>query len=624
MDDSLVVLVVLLLGWLTLSFVAGYWAQKKGRNWVGVRLLSLIINPILGLRVAAVSICGLFGVFPTFRSARQKGPAMKSALLLILGVLGISTALAQNPPTALAQNPPTAPTQTQLTTPAQTQPSALAQAQPPAATSSASPATSVSRTAKAANYRRAGGTWKVDFRATDSTKQGSGEAKVQNRGNRIEIDAKFARLEDPAIFGLEYLTYVLWAVSPQGREQNLGELMFNNGVGRLRASTDMLTFGMVVTAEPYFAVTRPGNAVVLENVFAPEAKVENIDAKYDLLERGAYSSSNVKIDNAIFGKDPRTPPELFEARNAVRIAHVALADKYAPSIIAKAEQQLKGAEEAYLRRSDRKTIESESREVVETAEEARVMAVRQKAEEDAQAKLAAEKQAAEEREAKARAEAEAQAKQRQEAEQERIRAEAAKAEAEKLKAEAEKAQAAALEQQRAAQAEAEKARQQAEQAEHLRQQAETEKGELRQRLLSQLNLVLQTRDTARGLIVNMSDVLFDSGSYILLPAAREKLAKVAGIFLAYPGLTLQVEGHTDIVGSDEMNQRLSEMRAGAVRAYLVEQGVQAATITFRGFGKTKPIATNDTPEGRALNRRVELVVSGEAIGGEMAASKATP
>ena len=591
MGEGFIALVVLL-GWLTLSCVAEYWSQRKERKKAAVALRS------------------------------HAGPKMKtgSALLLILGMLGISTARAQNAPAAPPQNQPTA------AATAQNEPAAPAQNPPAAATGPASPMSSVSRTAKAANYRRVGATTKVDFRGTDLSKQASGEAKVQNKGNRIEIDSKFARLEDPSIFGLEYLTYVLWAVSPQGREENLGELEFKNGAGRLRASTDMLTFGMVVTAEPYFAVTRPGNVVVLEIAFGPEAKgqVEDIDAKYDLVERGAYSSSNTKIDNAIFGKDPRTPPELFEARNAVRIAHIALADKYAPAAIAKAELQLKGAEEAYLRHRDLKTIESASRETVETAEEARVMAVKQKADEDAQAKLAAEKKAAEEREAKARAEAEAEAKRRLEAEQERVRAEAAKAEAEKLKAEAEKAQAAALEQQRAAQAEAERARQQAEQAERLRQQAEAEKAELRQRLLSQLNLVLQTRDTARGLIVNMSDVLFDSGSYTLRPAAREKLAKVAGIFLAYPGLTLQVEGHTDSVGSDEMNQRLSEMRAGAVRDYLIQQEVQAATITSRGFGKTKPIATNDTGEGRAQNRRVELVVSGEAIGGEMAASKATP
>ncbi len=571
----------------------------------------------------------------------------ESALLLIYGIFGISVALARSQPTAATN------TQTQ--------------AAYPSPTSSASPTNSVSRTAKAANYRRAGGSTKVDFRGTDLSKQASGEAKVENKGNRIAIDAKFYGLEAANKFGLEYLTYVLWAISPQGRAANLGELILKNGASRLRASTDMLTFGMVVTAEPYFSVQQPGNVVVMENVFGPETmgKVENIDAKYDLLERGAYSASNTKIDNAIFGIDPRTPLELFEARNAVRIAHIAQADKYAASIVAKAEQQLKVAEDAYRQHRDIKTVEGAAREVAETAEEARVMAVKQKAEEDAQAKMAAEKKAAEEREAKARAEAEAEAKRRQQAEQDRIRAEAAKAEAEKLKQEAEKAaqeagrqkqeaeqaRAAALAQQQAAQAEterarvqqqaalaetekaraqqqaaqadAEKARQQAEQAERLRQQAEAEKAELRQRLLSQLNLILQTRDTARGLIVNMSDVLFDSGSYTLRPGAREKLAKVAGIFLAYPGLSLQIEGHTDSVGSDSMNQRLSEMRADSVRDYLVQQGVPVATVSARGFGKTQPVASNETAEGRAQNRRVEMVVSGEAIGSSLSSPKVT-
>jgi outer membrane protein OmpA-like peptidoglycan-associated protein len=133
-------------------------------------------------------------------------------------------------------------------------------------------------------------------------------------------------------------------------------------------------------------------------------------------------------------------------------------------------------------------------------------------------------------------------------------------------------------------------------------------------LLQQLNAVLATRDTARGLIANMSDVLFKTGSFELMPTARERLAKVSGIVLAYPSLHLQVEGHTDSVGSDEYNQTLSEKRAGAVRDYLVQQGISADNIESRGFGKTVPIASNDTPEGRQQNRRVELVLSGDAIG----------
>jgi outer membrane protein OmpA-like peptidoglycan-associated protein len=416
---------------------------------------------------------------------------------------------------------------------------------------------------------------------------------------------------------------------------------------------------MIVTAEPYFAVTQPGSMVVLENSLSTGAsgKVEDIDATYELLGPGAYSSSNTKIDNAIFGIDRKTPLELFEARNAIRVAHNANADKYAPAAWAKAQQQLAAAEDTYRQKRDRKLIDSASRDATETAEESRVMAVKQKAEEDAQAKISAEKQAAIEREAKARADAIAEGQRRQQAEQARLQAEQerlqadqarlqaeqAKAEAERMKQEAqqaaqeasrqqqqaESARQAALAQQQAAENQAQQSAQARAAAEaetaKARQsaaQAEAEKAQLRAQLLQQFNAVLQTRDSARGLIVNMSDVLFDTGSSTLKPGAREKLAKISGILLAHPGLTLQVEGHTDSVGSDDFNQELSGRRADAVRDYLAQEGVPASTITAKGFGKTQPVATNDTAEGRQRNRRVELVVNGAAIGNS--ASSAAP
>ena len=509
--------------------------------------------------------------------------------------------------------------------------------------SQASAPGTVSRTTKAVNYRRAGGGTKIDFQGTELLQGASGEARVESKSNRMEIEAKFQGFDDATKFGLEYLTYVLWAVSSQGRAVNLGEVALKNGAGQVKAITDMQTFGMIVTAEPYFAVTQPGNMVVLENILGPttQGKVENIDAQYELLGRGIYSSSNTKIENAIFGIDRKTPLELFEARNAVRIARIAQADKYAASSLAKAEQQLKNAEEVYSRKSDKKFVSAAAREVVETAEEARVMAVKQKAEEDAHAKAAADKKAAEEQAA-------AEIKRRQDAELARQQAEAAKADAIRMRQEAEKAaadaarqkaeaeqataaavvqqqaaqaaaeqaardKAAAVDQQRAAEAETEKARQAA-------AKAESEKADLRAQLLNQLNSILQTRDSARGLIVNMSDVLFDTGSYTLKPGAREKLAKISGIVLAHPGLNLQIEGHTDSVGADEFNQQLSERRADSVRDFLAEQGVPASSITAKGFGKTQPVASNDTPEGRQRNRRVELVVNGDAIGNTAAAA----
>src|SRR5215467_8537744 len=507
---------------------------------------------------------------------------------------------------------------------------AAGQAQVPSAYPSYGAAKSVSRTTKAVNYRRVGGGTKIDFQGTELMAGANGEAKVQNKGNRVEIDAKFLGLDEATKFGLEYLTYVLWAVSPEGRAVNLGEVVLKSGAGEVKAITDMQTFGMIVTAEPYFAVNQPGNTVVLENIInASMAKVENINASYELVGRGAYSSSNTKIENAIFGIDRKTPLELFEARNAVRIAHIALADKYAAPTLAKAEQQLMNAEQVYARKSDRKFVEAAAREVVETAEEARVMSVKQKAEEDAQAKIAADKKAAEEREAKARADAAAEAQRRLEAEQARKQAEAAQAEALRMKQEAERAaaeaarqkqeadqaRAAALAQQQAAEAEAQRAAKEKADA-----QAAAEKAQLRAQLLTQLNSILQTRDSARGLIVNMSDVLFDTGRYTLKPGAREKLAKISGIMLAHPGLTMQIEGHTDSVGGDEFNQQLSERRAGSVRDFLAQNSVPASSITARGFGKTQPVASIETAEGRQRNRRVELVVNGDAIGNTATAS----
>jgi outer membrane protein OmpA-like peptidoglycan-associated protein len=390
--------------------------------------------------------------------------------------------------------------------------------------------------------------------------------------------------------------------------------------------------------------------VVMENGATPGmGKQEQIQISYELIGREAYASNNQKIDNAIFGIDRSTPLELFEARNAVRIARLANADKYSAAAFGKAQQSLQQAETAY-RQKMKQSVVTYARDAAQNAEDARVMAVKKQEEEAATRDSAA-------REAKARADAQAEAQRRQQAEQERAQAEQAKAEAERMrqeaeaaaqqaaqakaqaeqaKAEAEQAREAAIAQQQALAAEAEKAQQAAQQAEQLRQQAEAQrqqaeaqreqaekdKADLRAKLLQQLNSVLETHDTARGLIANMGDVLFQTGKYELKPEARERLAKVSGILLAYPSLRVAIEGHTDSVGSDDYNQRLSEMRAQAVRDYFVQQGVSADSITAQGFGKTQPIADNATAEGRQRNRRVELVLSGDAIGNSAKAQPA--
>ena len=502
----------------------------------------------------------------------------------------------------------------------------------------------VTRTTQAVHYRLQGGTTKVDFQGTDLLQRASGEAKVEGKKTNFQIEVKFQGLEDATKFGLEYLTYVLWAVSPQGRPVNLGEVTLEHGSAHLKAFTDLQTFGMIVTAEPYFAVTAPGNMVVMESAPLNGAGTQNIETKYDLVSRGTYSSTNTHIQDAIFGIDSKTPLELFEARNAMRIARIAAADKYASFIISKAGQQLLHAEEIYRQKQNRAAVEAAAKEATETAEEARLMAVKQKAEDEAQAAAAA-------REAKARADADAEAKRRADAEKAtaqaqadraaaeqaraealkmKLEAEAAAQEASRQKAAAEKATAEAVAQQQVLAAETDKARQAAAQSDSLRQQAETakqqaekatqqaeyEKQELRARLLQQLNSILATRDSARGLVANMSDVLFRSGSVELLPGARERLAKVSGIVLAYPSLHVAIEGHTDSIGADDYNQQLSEHRAQAVRDYFVQQGINSAAVEAHGYGKNEPIASNNTAEGRQQNRRVELILSGDAIGAD--------
>ncbi|MGB0037199.1 MAG: OmpA family protein [Candidatus Acidiferrales bacterium] len=511
--------------------------------------------------------------------------------------------------------------------------------------------TVVARTTKAINYRHLSGPTKIDFRGTVLLPLSQGSAKVESKKGAIRIQAQFDKLESATRFGPEFLTYVLWAVSPEGRADNLGEVLIEGSKSKLDVTAQLQAFALIVTAEPYFAVTQPSEVVVLENIVRPDTlgSVEEMEAKFDLLQRGQYTFVQANYESAA---DPRTPLGLKEARNAVQIAKAAGAEKYAAESFKKAANLLQQAESLQTQKKEKKLIEMNAREAVQTAEDARAITVKRRDEE----RVAQERAAAAEREARAKAQAEqaerakleaelaAERAAREKAEAEAARAaayaqqQAAQAEAEKSrlaaeqagreKAEAEAGRAAAQAQQEAAQRDAENARKaaqaEAENARRAAAQSEAEKAELRAGLLAQLNLILQTRDSARGLIVNMSDVLFDTGSYTLKPGAREKLAKISGIVLGHPGLNLQIEGHTDSVGSDEFNQQLSERRAASVQDFLIQQGVPESTVTARGFGKTQPVASNDTPEGRQRNRRVELVVNGDAIGVPTASNDHTP
>jgi outer membrane protein OmpA-like peptidoglycan-associated protein len=457
----------------------------------------------------------------------------------------------------------------------------------------------VVKSVNAIGFPVGGGGVKVDLKGREPMTQANGEAKVEAKQGKTNIKVSVTGIEPPSKLGAEFLTFVLWAVTPDGRTGNLGELIANrNGEAKLNATTPAQTFSLIVTAEPYFAVRLPSEIVIMESEERKNTKGKLFPVKeYKLMKRGQYE----KLGNplALTPDVERVPLELYEARNAVDIAKSRGAEADAAEIFSKAKGSLEIAENALARNADKKEIISTSRQTVQFAEDSRALAVqRQEERRIASEREAAAAQAKAQAEAKAAAEA-AEAKRKSDEEAKR-QAELAAAKEAQMKAEA-KAQADVLKaKEEAAKAEAERAKKAA--------------ADLRAQLLEQFNRILETRDTARGLVVNMGDVLFDFGKYDLRPDAREKLAKLSGIILGHPGLNLAIEGHTDNVGNDEVNQKLSEKRAEAVRGYLIEQGLADNTVTSYGFGKTSPVADNSSAAGRQKNRRVEIVVSGEVIG----------
>ena len=591
---------------------------------------------------------------------------MKHILVLAIGsVLSLSASAQANPGTAIVVEP--------------------------AETSHVYQVTLISRSVQAVNYRHNGGATEVDFAGTALLPSADGKAKVRSRRGTLEVQASFGNLQRPTVFGAEYLTYVMWAISPEGRPVNLGEVLLGeNDQSKLTATTDLQAFALIVTAEPYYAVRQPSNVVVLENVVRDDTKgtTEAVNAKYELMERGGYIPTGYKFDPLVLSA--RLPLEFYEARNALRIAQSEGAETYAGQSYQHAVELMDSADSYATRRHiEKKELISVSRQAVQTAEDAREIAVKKIGED----RRAAERQASMDAQARSQMQADDATRLRQQAQADAARAQedAARAQSDAASAQADKAasqaasanavsaaeadaaraqadmaanqttsatalsaaqadaaraqadmaanqttsatalsaaqadaaraqadqaanQAASASALSAAQAAAERSRLAAEQAQQGERQAVSDKAAMRAQLSEQLNKVLQTRDSARGLIVSMSDVLFDTGRYSLKPGAREKLAKVAGILLAYPTLNIEVGGYTDNVGGDSMNQTLSENRAGSVRDYLVQAGVATNSVSARGFGNTLPVASNENASGRQENRRVELLVSGDAIG----------
>lgn len=525
-------------------------------------------------------------------------------------LMGFIVAAVMSAATAMAQTTPAAPAQSAGQQTADTQVEPMDQ-------TPTFRVNVVERTTQAVDYRDRGGSTEVEMRGTKTMPEITGDVKVTGHTGRLALSANLHHMKPASSLGLPYLTYVLWAITPEGRATNLGEVIpDDDGTARVQVTSALSSFGLIVTAEPYFAVTRPSAAMVAENIVPNDVKgfVRGINTKFDLMEGGQYT---LHIDAATLPAAApdasRIPLQLLQARDAIAIAKAEGADKYASDTLAKAQEMLTRAEDYYQRKQGVTPIGTASRSATQSAEDARLLTLNKKEEERAEAAREQMRQ----RIANAQSEAEAQSERAKLAQQEaadeaarRERAEQERQAAQRAAEEAERARLAAEQQAQQSQQQLAAVQQQAQAAEQARQEA----AEQRQKLVSQLNSVLQTKDTARGVVSQMSDVLFDINKATLKTDAMIRLAKISGILLSYPDITLEIDGYTDSTGTAQWNQTLSEQRAMAVRDFLVSQGVPVDNVTAQGFGPERPIASNDTAAGRKANRRVELVLSGGAIG----------
>lgn len=471
----------------------------------------------------------------------------------------------------------------------------------------------VKRHTLAIKYRDSDDT-SVNIVGTSLNPQVIGKAEVKRKDGRTRIKLKIRDLGHPQALGAYYATYILWAIAPEGQADNLAELPIRNDF-EIDVTTAFQTFGLIVTAEPHSAVKLPSPVIVAENTLrkGTEGGIEASRIDYSGDPGTLYVVS--AQDTPALSADYNTPLLILGARRAVQIARRAGAHKYAEAELREAEVKLAALEQTWpRRREDEKRLSGLAHDVMRLGERARELSV----ERIAQANLEDERRVASNTIAEAQTEA---GRARDEAgrargEAERARLEAAVSQDAAARAEREAAEAhrrvdqAQTEAERAkanedlARAEAERARLEAE-------QAKQDKDDLQQRLFMSISAILETRREARGLIVNLSDVLFDFNQASLKPGAREKLSKLAGILLAYPGpYHMEIEGHTDAIGSQDYNQKLSEDRAQSVSGYLLKEGLLTDRIlAVRGFGKLRPVTTNDTPEGRQMNRRVEIVIT---------------
>lgn len=474
----------------------------------------------------------------------------------------------------------------------------------------------VERTVKAVDYRYRSIPTPVDFRGTVLMPEAKGMAMVESHKGTTEINANLEKLRLPQQYGREYLTYVLWAITPEGRPHNLGELVpDHSNNAHIHATTDLQAFALIVTAEPYSAVRQPSDVVVLENQVRPdtEGKIETVNAKYELMPRGQYTYNQTSgLSGELAGlpkvsqREYETLTELYQAENAVGIAVAAGAQQYAEDTLARAQQLLRQAQQMHTARRESNRVIEIARQAAQTAEDARLIAMQRKNQSGLAEAQADAAKARQETAAAQAAAAQAQAQADEQVRQAKIQTDAAVQRANELQQQVDSERQTALRAQR----DANTARTRQEelpaapppplqagaQADAPRQST------LRVRMLNDLGNLLPTTDTPRGLVVTLRDSDFSGDA--LRPAAADKLARVSAIVGRQPGLTVRVEGYSDTAA----RQSAAELRADMVSRALARDGV-TNPISAVGLGDSRPLG----PPGEE-NSRVEIVISGAPIG----------
>jgi outer membrane protein OmpA-like peptidoglycan-associated protein len=478
------------------------------------------------------------------------------------------------------------------------------------------------RTVKAVNYQYRSGPTAIDFRGTVLLPDAKGDAVVESKSGRTEIDAHFGHLVPPSRFGREYLTYVVWAITPDGHPKNLGEIVpGSSDKAKTHVTTGLQAFGLIITAEPYAAVRQPSDVVVMENEIRPETigTIEPVQVRYELMPRHGYTYDKPADLKAAEGDGPSVSMgeyesllELYQAQNAVQIAQASGAAQYAADVLSKTQNQLRNAQALHDRRADKSLMIAAAREAEQTAEDARTLAdQRAKDTEIANARATAD------RERQLRVAAEAQAQQAQtQTQQAQERANQAQARASQAQAQA-SADRAQLEETRLAQS-APPPQTPAPQVDYSALQPPPQspppdgsaQRELRAVLSRSLNQCLPSHDTPRGLVATATS--FDFHGAALDPQRMGNVARIAELVAAHPGLTVEVEGHSDSASPEA--ELLATSRAEAVRDALIRAGLRAALVIVRDLGNSRPIGPNNTAQERSANRRVEIVISGEPIG----------